>query len=114
MRRRSTPSFRKTIKPVFTDEYRHPVTSVTAIGDFVDAFPQAPLEASGQINAYDVSVSGLNEGEWVNIDIYGYILNKKGYVKSRFAPFSHNAPHSSWRRSTRRRVQRSRPPVSAL
>ena len=111
MRRRSTPSFRKTIKPDFTDGYRHPVTSVTAIGDFVDAFPQAPLEASGQINAYDVSVSGLNEGEWVNIDIYGYILNKKGYVKSRFAPFSHNAPHSSWRRSTRRRVQRSRPPV---
>ncbi|MGB0631193.1 MAG: choice-of-anchor N protein [Alphaproteobacteria bacterium] len=61
------------------------------IADFVDAFPQAPLEASGQINAYDVSVSGLNEGEWVNIDIYGYILNSKGYVKSRFAPFSHNA-----------------------
>tara|TARA_Y100001934_G_C12293985_1_gene746355 strand:+ start:411 stop:1181 length:771 start_codon:yes stop_codon:yes gene_type:complete len=61
------------------------------IADFVDAFPQAPLKASGQINAYDVSVSGLNESEWVNIDIYGYILNKKGYVKSRFAPFSHNA-----------------------
>lgn len=61
------------------------------IADFIDAFPQAPLEASGQINAYDVSVSGLNEGEWVNIDIYGYILNKKGHVKSRFAPFSHNA-----------------------
>ena len=61
------------------------------IADFVDAFPQAPLEASGQINAYEVSVTGLNEGEWVNIDIYGYILNNKGYVKSRFAPFSHNA-----------------------
>ena len=48
------------------------------IADFVDAFLQAPLEASGQINAYEVSVTGLNEGEWVNIDIYGYILNNKG------------------------------------
>ena len=61
------------------------------IADFFEAFPQAPLEASGQINAYEVSVTGLNEGEWVNVDIYGYILNKKGRVKSVFAPFSHNA-----------------------
>ena len=61
------------------------------IADFVNAFPQAPLEASGQINAYEMSVTGLNEGEWVNIDIYGYILDRKGRVKSKFAPFSHNA-----------------------
>lgn len=61
------------------------------IADFIDAFPEAPVELSGQINAYDVNVTGLVEGEWVHVDLYGSILNKRGSVKSVFAPLSHNA-----------------------
>lgn len=64
------------------------------IADFMTAFPQAPLEASGQINAYDVSVTGLNEGEWIHIDLYGAYENKRGKTKSVFAPFSHDADFS--------------------
>lgn len=61
------------------------------IADFMDAFPEAPVEASGQINAYDINVTGLVEGEWVHVDLYGSILNRRGKVKSVFAPFSHDA-----------------------
>ncbi|CAN0598950.1 unnamed protein product, partial [Laminaria digitata] len=57
----------------------------------MDAFPEAPVEASGQINAYDINVIGLVEGEWIHIDLDGSILNKRGKVKSVFAPLSHNA-----------------------
>ena len=53
----------------------------------VDTFPQVPLKAPDQINAYEDSIIGLNEGERVRIDIYGYILNKKASGKSRFALF---------------------------
>ena len=54
---------------------------------FVDTFLQVPLKAPDQINAYEDSIIGLNEGEKVNTDIYGYILNKKAFSKSRFALF---------------------------
>ena len=61
------------------------------IADFMDAFPEAPVEASGQINAYDINVTGLTEGEWVHVDLYGSILNSRGKVKQVFAPYSHDA-----------------------
>ena len=61
------------------------------IADFMSAFPHAPLEASGQINAYDISVAGLNEGEWIHVDLYGAYFDNRGRVKSVFAPFSHDA-----------------------
>lgn len=61
------------------------------IADFMDAFPQAPVEAAGQINAYEVSVTGLAEGEWVHVDLHGSIFNRSGKLKSVFAPFSHDA-----------------------
>lgn len=61
------------------------------IADFIEAFPQAPLEALGQINAYEVHVNGLVEGEWIHVDLYGSIFNRKGELKSVFAPFSHDA-----------------------
>jgi hypothetical protein len=61
------------------------------IADFMYAFPEAPIEATGQINAYDINVTGLVEGEWIHIDLYGSILNSRGKVKSVFAPFSHDA-----------------------
>lgn len=64
------------------------------IADFMDAFPEAPVEAAGQINAYDVHVTGLVEGEWVHVDLYGTIFNRKGKLKSVFAPFSHDAEFS--------------------
>lgn len=53
----------------------------------VDTLPQVPLKAPDQINAYEDSIIGLNEGERVKIDIYDYILNKKASGKSRFALF---------------------------
>ena len=61
------------------------------IADFMDAFPQAPIETTGQINAYEINVTGLAEGEWVHVDLYGSVLNRKGRVKGVFAPFSHDA-----------------------
>lgn len=61
------------------------------IADFMDAFPLAPVEASGQINAYEINVTGLVEGEWVHVDLYGSILDRQGRIKSVFAPFSHDA-----------------------
>ena len=61
------------------------------IADFMEAFPEAPVEASGQINAYDINVTGLTEGEWVHVDLYGSILNSRGRVKQVFAPYSHDA-----------------------
>lgn len=61
------------------------------IADFMDAFPDAPVETSGQINAYEINVTGLGADEWIHVDLYGSILNGKGNVKSVFAPFSHDA-----------------------
>ena len=61
------------------------------IADFMEAFPEAPVEASGQINAYDINVTGLTEGEWIHVDLYGSILNSRGRVKQVFAPYSHDA-----------------------
>lgn len=61
------------------------------IADFMDAFPEAPIEATGQINAHDINVTGLVEGEWIHIDLYGSIRNSRGKVKSVFSPFSHDA-----------------------
>jgi hypothetical protein len=55
------------------------------IADFIDAFPQAPVEVSGQINTYEINVTGLVEGEWIDVDLYGSIINRKGRVKGVFA-----------------------------
>ena len=46
-----------------------------------------PLKAPDQINAREDSIIGLNEGERVNIEIYGCILNKKASGESRRALF---------------------------
>ena len=60
------------------------------IAGFMDAFPEAPVEAASQINVYDINVTGLIEGEWVHVDVYGSILNRRGKVRSVFAPLSQN------------------------
>ena len=63
------------------------------IADFIDAFPQAPAEFSGQINAYEINVTGLIPGEWVHIDLYDSIASKNK-ARAVFAPFSHDAGNS--------------------
>lgn len=60
------------------------------IADFVDAFPAAPVDPEGQINAYEINVSGLLPGQWLHIDLYGSI-ESKNKIKAVFAPFSHDA-----------------------
>ncbi len=64
------------------------------IADFIDAFPDAPFDPMGQINAYDISVAGLAAGESVHIDVYGYYLTSAEKVKAVFAPFSHDGAFS--------------------
>ena len=57
--------------------------------NFVDVFPAAPAETSGQINVYEVSVTGLPAGSWLHIDLYNSILGNP-HGKSVFAPFSYD------------------------
>ncbi len=58
------------------------------IADFIDTFPDAPSTASGQINAYDVSVDfPAGRGSFdLHIDAYGRLGSR-----AVFAPFSHDA-----------------------
>lgn len=60
------------------------------IADFIDSFPDAPLDPAGQINVYDIFVSGLPLGEPVHIDLFGYYYASNGRLKGTFAPFSHD------------------------
>ena len=62
------------------------------IADFITAFPDAPLDASGQINVYDISLSGGDpvNGHLLHFDLYDSVqANNK--VRATFAPFSHDA-----------------------
>ena len=61
------------------------------IADFANAFPAAPVDATGQINAYEITVTGLGTGDWLHVDLYGSYLANAGKVKTTFAPFSHDA-----------------------
>lgn len=63
------------------------------IADFIDAFPDAPVDPAGTINAYEIHVTGLVPGEWVHIDLYDSIASKNK-AKAIFAPFSHDAGNS--------------------
>ena len=60
------------------------------IADFVTLFPGAPGEASGQINVYEIVVSGIGVGGFVHFDLYGSLVGGQK-VKAVFAPFSHDA-----------------------
>jgi hypothetical protein len=64
------------------------------IADFINSFPEAPLDPMGQINAYDIAVGGLAPGAAVNVDVYGYYLTDADKVKAVFAPFSHDGAFS--------------------
>ena len=54
--------------------------------DFIESFPLPNFADAGQINVYEVDVSGADA---VHFDLYGYTRSIE-MVKSRFAPFSHD------------------------
>lgn len=60
------------------------------IADFITAFPSAPATLSGQINVYEITVSGVPVGEWIHFDLYGAYM-QGSHLKVTFAPFSHDA-----------------------
>lgn len=57
------------------------------IGDYYGSVPSS-FPDHGQINKYDVTVSGYSE---VHFDAYGYYLKNNGDQKDVFAPYSHDA-----------------------
>lgn len=58
------------------------------IADFISTFPSAPASGQGQINVYEVTVSGTAE---VHFDLYDSIASSN---HARFAPFSHDGEGS--------------------
>ena len=62
------------------------------IGDFIDSPPLASGGLVGQINAYEIAVTG--DVTDFHIDAFGYYINdngKKEQIKTTFAPYSHDA-----------------------
>lgn len=57
------------------------------VGDFIDSFPST-FPTNGQINAYDVSVSGFS---LVHFDAYNHIFGATNHGHFKFVPFSHDA-----------------------
>lgn len=62
----------------------HFTLSDSPIADFIDTFPTAPANGQGQINVYEVTVSGTAE---VHFDLYDSVASSN---HARFAPFSHD------------------------
>jgi len=56
------------------------------IGDFIDAYPTS-FPDMGQINVYDVTVTGFT---WLHFDAYDHIVLNNNHLKYKFAPFSHD------------------------
>jgi hypothetical protein len=61
------------------------------ITDFngADASP-SPGGPAGQINVYDVTISGLADGGSVHFDVYDHVIGKKGKITAFNNPFSHD------------------------
>lgn len=59
------------------------------IGDFISGFPVPIGTDTAVIHAYDVSVSGLAEGQFVHFDLYNH-YEAGNHTRVRFAPFSHD------------------------
>jgi hypothetical protein len=55
------------------------------MGDFINAFPGVLFPDTGQINVYEVTVSGFTA---VHFDVYNTVV---GATHSSFGPFSHDA-----------------------
>lgn len=60
------------------------------IGDFISAFPTPIGSDKAVIHAYDVSVAGLAESQFVHFDLYNH-FEAGNHTRVRFAPFSHDA-----------------------
>ena len=62
------------------------------IGDFTQGGcpddPACTYPSTGQINAYDVSITGYS---WVHFDAFNHIVLNENHTKFVFAPFSHDA-----------------------
>jgi hypothetical protein len=57
------------------------------IGDFISSFPLPGGGNEGQINVYEVSVSGT---DLVHFDAYDHYYDNRGDAVAKFAPFSHD------------------------
>lgn len=64
------------------------------IGDFITSFPAASGALVGQINVYDISITGVAAGTAFHFDLYDHYLaaNDAKYIN---APFSHDAGGTS-------------------
>jgi hypothetical protein len=62
------------------------------MGDFIDGFPTPTSALGGQINVYDVSVTGPfgKHPFTIHFDLYDTVY-AKNHARSKFAPFSHDA-----------------------
>lgn len=61
------------------------------IADFIGAFPASPHpDKAGQINVYDISVTGLMTGDFLHFDLYNSVAAGNN-GRAIFAPPSHDA-----------------------
>jgi hypothetical protein len=63
-------------------------SSDSPMADFIDAFPTTLYAGAGQINVYEISVSGYTGV--VHFDLYNHV-QARNKIKYKFAPFSHDA-----------------------
>lgn len=64
--------------------------SDSPIADFIDAFPDAPLVAGGQISVYEIAVTGSSiHPTRVHFDLYNHVQSGNS-ARGVFAPFSHD------------------------
>jgi hypothetical protein len=65
------------------------------IGDYINDIPNpsdpSDFPTTGQINAYDVVLSGFSDGANIHFDAFNHIFVGNHKIKYRFAPFSHDA-----------------------
>lgn len=59
------------------------------IGDYRTSLPSV-FPHNGQINAYDVAVSGFKLSTEIHFDAFDHIVKKEGNLRYIFAPFSHD------------------------
>ncbi len=61
------------------------------IGDYTQSVPVPPFPSTGQINAYQVDISGFTTGTIIHFDAFNHIVQNNHKNKYVFAPFSHDA-----------------------
>lgn len=61
--------------------------TTSSLADVIDTFPLDPAGLGGQVNVYELTLSGTPDGSVLHFDLYNSIL-ASGHAK--FAPFSHD------------------------